>query len=138
MKCLSRSVLPIAQGAEITKAYVSSMETTQVRQDRLLNGWYFLCRCLRCCDPLEGLSFTSAVACLKCREGLVLSTNTLDPAAEWRCGDCNDTKTMAAVRKLNDYFLDCIMECLDDCSRLEDLLQKVRTWDSYTPSWPVR
>ena len=70
------------------QAYVSALETTQMRQKRLLAGWYFQCRCLRCRDPLEALSFASAVACLKCREGLILSTNPLDPQAVWSCGDC--------------------------------------------------
>ena len=62
-----RAVLPIKRGQEITKSYVSSVETTQMRQQKLLNGWYFQCRCLRCTDPLEALSFTSSVACLRCR-----------------------------------------------------------------------
>ena len=62
-----RAVMAIKAGTEITKSYVSSMETTQMRQEKLLSGWYFKCKCLRCIDPLEGLSFTSSVACLRCR-----------------------------------------------------------------------
>ena len=62
-----RAVMAIKAGTEITKSYVSSMETTQTRQQKLLSGWYFKCKCLRCIDPLEALSFTSSVACLKCR-----------------------------------------------------------------------
>ena len=37
------------------------------------------CKCLRCLDPLEMLSFTSAVACLRCKEGLVLALDPTDP-----------------------------------------------------------
>ena len=62
-----RAVMPIKKGMEITKSYVSSMETTQMRQEKLQAGWYFKCKCLRCMDPLEALSFSSSVACLKCR-----------------------------------------------------------------------
>ena len=62
-----RAVMAIKAGTEITKSYVSSMETTQMRQEKLLAGWYFKCKCLRCIDPLEALSFTSSVACLRCR-----------------------------------------------------------------------
>ena len=62
-----RAVMAIKAGTEITKSYVSSMETTQMRQEKLLSGWYFKCKCLRCIDPLEALSFTSSVACLRCR-----------------------------------------------------------------------
>jgi len=122
--CDCRAVMPIPKGSEITKNYVNSMETTQIRQKRLLDGWYFLCRCLRCCDPLEGLSFTSAVACLRCREGLVLSTNPLDAVAKWQCGDCGDVKNPENIQKLNDYFLDSILVAVGDIPRLEDSLEK--------------
>ena len=67
-----RAVLPIKQGAEITKSYVSSLDTTQMRQQKLMAGWYFQCKCLRCMDPLEALSFTSSVACLRCRYGIFI------------------------------------------------------------------
>ena len=62
-----RAVMPIKKGMEITKSYVSSMETTQMRQEKLAAGWYFQCKCLRCMDPIEALSFSSSVACLRCR-----------------------------------------------------------------------
>eukprot|EP00090_Calanus_glacialis_P002954 TRINITY_DN12154_c0_g1_i1.p1 TRINITY_DN12154_c0_g1~~TRINITY_DN12154_c0_g1_i1.p1 ORF type:complete len:553 (-),score=159.07 TRINITY_DN12154_c0_g1_i1:57-1715(-) len=119
-----RAVLPIKRGSEITKSYVSSLETTQLRQERLMDGWYFRCKCLRCCDPLEGLSFASSVACLKCKEGLILSTNPLDSDADWSCGDCGFMKTADAIKKLNEYFMAAIIAATDDCSGLEDLLEK--------------
>merc|ERR1719278_494540 len=119
-----RAVVAIPRGAEITKSYVSTMETTQMRQERLLAGWYFQCECIRCEDPLEVLSFASSVACLKCREGLVLSTNPLDPLAVWACGDCGATKPAEAVTKLNDYFLSAVYGAGQDCTALEDILTK--------------
>jgi len=119
-----RAVMKIPRGAEITKSYVSSLETTQLRQERLMDGWYFRCKCLRCCDPLEGLSFASSVACLKCQEGLILSTNPLDPEADWSCGDCGFIKTADSIKKLNEYFMKAIMAATDDCSSLDDLLEK--------------
>jgi len=119
-----RAVMPIKKGQEITKSYVSSMETTQMRQQRLLSGWYFHCKCLRCSDPLEALSFTSSVACLKCREALILSSNPLDKDADWFCGDCGDVRKADSIRKLNEYFVNAIMEAGLDCSGLEDLLTK--------------
>merc|ERR1712117_710709 len=119
-----RAVMKIPRGAEITKSYVSSLETTQLRQERLMDGWYFRCKCLRCCDPLEGLSFASSVACLKCQEGLILSTNPLDPDADWSCGDCGFIKTADSIKKLNEYFMKAIMAATDDCSSLDDMLEK--------------
>jgi len=119
-----RAVLAIPRGAEITKSYVSSLETTQIRQQRLMEGWYFRCKCLRCCDPLEGLSFASSIACLKCKEGLILSTNPLDADADWACGDCGFIKTADSIQKLNEYFMAAIQAATNDCLTLEDLLEK--------------
>ena len=53
-----------------------------------------------------------------------MSSDTLDPAAEWVCGDCGDVRTAASIKKLNDYFVSAIVEARDDCSALEDLLTK--------------
>ena len=50
----------IRAGEEITKQYVSPLEPTQMRQEKLKNGWYFDCRCPRCLDPTEGETFTGA------------------------------------------------------------------------------
>ena len=36
-----RAVMPIKRGSEITKSYVSSFYTTQIRQEKLEKGWYF-------------------------------------------------------------------------------------------------
>jgi len=119
-----RAVMAIPRGTEITKSYVSSLETTQLRQEKLVQGWYFTCKCLRCTDPLEGLSFTSSVACLRCKEGLVLCTDPLDPEADWVCGDCGQVKTAESIRKLNEYFTAAILAATDDCSTLESLLDK--------------
>merc|ERR1719481_264668 len=119
-----RAVVPIPQGTEITKAYVSTLETTQMRQEKLKTGWYFTCSCLRCSDPLEGLSFMSSVACLKCKQGLFLSTDPLDPEADWICGDCGIAKTGESIEKLNGYFIKAILEATDDCMALDNLLEK--------------
>ena len=45
----------------------------------LSSNTFSRCKCLRCLDPLEMLSFTSAVACLRCKEGLVLALDPTDP-----------------------------------------------------------
>jgi len=119
-----RAVMTIKRGMEITKSYTNSFLTTQMRQERLFEGWYFRCKCLRCTDPLEGLSFTSAVACLKCKEGLVLAIDPLDPETEWACGDCGTIKPGEAIAKLNDYFNEAIKEAGIDCSLLDNLLEK--------------
>lgn len=119
-----RAVLEIRKGQEITKTYCTSLETTQLRQEKLKKGWYFTCTCLRCSDPLECLSFTSAVVCLKCREGLVLSTDPINSEAPWKCGDCGEEKDSSAIKKLNQYFMSAIQESGEDCMQLDSLLEK--------------
>jgi len=119
-----RAVMPIKRGSEVTKSYVSSFMTTQMRQERLLAGWYFRCKCLRCTDPLEGLSFASAVACLKCKEGLILAMDPMDPETEWACGDCGTIKSMESIDMLNGYFNNAIREAGIDCTQLDELLVK--------------
>ena len=58
------------------------------------------------------------------REALILSSNPLDPEADWFCGDCGDVRKAESIRKLNEYFVNAIMEAGLDCSGLEDLLTK--------------
>ena len=40
--------------------YVSALETTPMRREKLKAGWYFDCKCGRCTDPTENESFASA------------------------------------------------------------------------------
>ena len=40
--------------------YVSALETTPMRREKLKSGWYFDCKCGRCTDPTENESFASA------------------------------------------------------------------------------
>ena len=40
--------------------YVSALETTPMRREKLKAGWYFDCKCGRCTDPTENESFVSA------------------------------------------------------------------------------
>lgn len=69
----------IAQGEEVTKNYVSPLETTQMRREKLRKGWYFDCACMRCQDPTEGGAFVSATRCLRCGDGTILP-NTVSPS----------------------------------------------------------
>merc|ERR1712156_1069068 len=93
-------------------------------EDPLVKGPNHTLTTPHCLDPLEALSFTSAVACLRCKEGLVLALDPTDPETEWACGDCGIIKSGDSISKLNDYFYAAIMEAKNDCQALEDLLTK--------------
>ena len=49
-ECIATVFIP--KGEEITKSYVSPLETTSMRRRKLKAGWYFECTCSRCNDPV--------------------------------------------------------------------------------------
>ncbi len=123
-----RATVMIPAGEEITKQYVSPLETTRMRRTKLREGWYFDCSCPRCVDPTEAESFTSATRCLRCGEGTILPINptSLDDEAEWKCDTCTFVTTSSAVDKLVSYFTDKLANpmVVRSVEALEDLLEK--------------
>eukprot|EP00096_Caligus_rogercresseyi_P012657 TRINITY_DN5373_c0_g1_i1.p1 TRINITY_DN5373_c0_g1~~TRINITY_DN5373_c0_g1_i1.p1 ORF type:complete len:578 (-),score=111.95 TRINITY_DN5373_c0_g1_i1:77-1810(-) len=100
-----RAVVRIPAGQEITKQYVSPLETTNQRRSRISNNWFFDCKCDRCRDPTENGSYVSATRCLKCTgDGTVLPRNPLDPKSEWTCDQCSFITNGESVDKLIEYF----------------------------------
>lgn len=118
----------IPQGEEITKQYVSPLETTQMRREKLRQGWYFECKCWRCIDPSEGGALTSATRCLRCGEGTILANDPLDEADEavWKCDTCGFATKKEAVDKLVHYFLQKLRDpqVAASVEALEDMLEK--------------
>lgn len=118
----------IAEGEEVTKHYVSPLETTQMRREKLRSGWYFDCKCARCQDPTECEAFTSATRCLRCGEGTILPLDPLDdqPSSVWKCGTCGYATTLGAIEKLAVYFTDKLSDprVSRSVEALEDMLEK--------------
>ena len=118
----------IAEGEEITKQYVSPLETTQLRREKLRSGWYFECACLRCLDPSECGALTSATRCVRCGEGSILPRDPLDERAEavWQCDNCGFATTLGAIEKLVSYFTDKLSQpsVVQSVEALEDMLEK--------------
>ncbi|XP_059094035.1 uncharacterized protein LOC131889058 isoform X1 [Tigriopus californicus] len=120
-----RATTFIYQGDEITKQYVSSLETTNMRRAKLRSGWYFDCKCPRCYDPTENESYMSATSCLRCKTGVILPSHPLDPKSSWTCDLCYFKTNGEAVDKLVDYFLDKIKATRIEAVDLwEELLEK--------------
>ena len=69
---------------------VFNPQSTLKRREHLLENKFFECKCARCKDPTEFGTYTGALRCPKCKHGLVLSTDPLDPEATWSCN--NGTK----------------------------------------------
>jgi len=94
-RCEIRATRDIAAGEEVTKQYVSPLETTNMRRAKLREGWYFDCECERCRDPAELGALASATKCMRCAgEGLVLPRCPLEPEADWICDACGFKVTL--------------------------------------------
>ena len=79
-----RAKRDIYEGEEITIQYVPPTLGNPKRQLELWNEWFFECDCARCSDTSEFGTFTSALKCSECHEGLICpELSTLGSA--WRC-----------------------------------------------------
>ncbi|CAL4144051.1 unnamed protein product [Meganyctiphanes norvegica] len=96
-----RSIEDIKEGSMVTTCYTDPQWGTRLRQDHLKISKQFICSCERCNDPTENGTFTGSVLCQKCL-GPMISTEPLNSAATWRCGnDCGHTLTAMEVCKLS-------------------------------------
>ncbi len=66
----------IAENSQLFSCYTYTLNSTIDRQQHLMEGKYFKCRCERCLDPSEMETNFSA---LKCPECLFGDVNSLDP-----------------------------------------------------------
>ena len=70
--------------------------------------------CLRCLSYFTSCSSSSTFSSTssplrRCKEGLVLALDPLDPGTEWACGDCGVIKSGESIQKLNEYFHNAIV-----------------------------
>ena len=61
-----RAQVMIKKGEEITTRYVGITNGVPLRAEMLLEHWCFTCSCVRCVDPTELGSYSSAILCKKC------------------------------------------------------------------------
>nr|CAD7434803.1 unnamed protein product [Timema monikensis] len=95
-----RTTVPVRCGQELYTSYTHSLEPTLVRRENLSRGKYFDCSCTRCKDPTELGTHLGTLKCNKCDPGLILSTNPLDPEAQWKCSHCEFSTGGGAVRRV--------------------------------------
>lgn len=111
----------------ITLSYAYTFQGTLKRREHLQEGKFFWCQCTRCSDPTELGTYSSAMRCPKCRDGLILSTDPLNQKAPWKCKACDYSVTAASMVLL----LEKIFKELDtidphDVESQEDFLEKYR------------
>lgn len=69
--------------------YTQSLKSTLERREHLRQAKCFDCSCKRCSDPTELETYFGAVNCSHCKDGKIISTNSLDAGAVWQCKQCN-------------------------------------------------
>ncbi|XP_030751723.1 SET domain-containing protein SmydA-8-like isoform X2 [Sitophilus oryzae] len=67
---------------------INTFEGNQERQQHLLEGKYFSCRCRRCRDPTELGTEISSIVCHKCRKGLLRMKEIEKDFRIWQCNEC--------------------------------------------------
>lgn len=83
------STVDISKGESITATYTQSLWNTLSRRLHLKSSKHFWCDCERCQDASEFGTLFSAMKCLKCSAGYVVSLNPVQQDSPWRCQQCN-------------------------------------------------
>lgn len=125
--CECRATVGIPRGQEITKQYTSPLEATAERRAKLLDGWFFECRCPRCRDPTECGSFMGAARCLRCNgQGVILPEDPLLASSGWRCDFCLKVYGVESVRQLVTYFEEKLGDprVASSVKEMEEVLEK--------------
>uniref|UniRef100_A0A1B6C1U0 SET domain-containing protein n=1 Tax=Clastoptera arizonana TaxID=38151 RepID=A0A1B6C1U0_9HEMI len=74
----------IPKGEAIVYNYTSPLQRTEIRQEHLKEGKYFLCNCKRCTDPTELATHLSSLMCVRCKTGFVVKRDE----KYWGCNKC--------------------------------------------------
>lgn len=119
------ATVAIEAGKAITLSYAYLLQGTLKRREHLQEGKFFWCSCERCRDPTEYGTYTSALRCPKCQNGMILPIEPLKQDASWQCKGCKYTVTGRSISML----VDRVQEELDsleahDIKGLEEFLEK--------------
>lgn len=95
-----RAAVDVPKGGELFSSYTFSLWPTLVRREFLRESKYFDCTCDRCKDKTELGTHAGTLKCQRCDNGVILSTDPLDFACEWKCTHCDYKTNAVAVRKV--------------------------------------
>lgn len=92
------ATVPIAKGEPVTATYTQSLWGTLDRRKHLKQSKCFSCECERCKDPTEFGTYLGNIYCSLCngpytdddfyKGAMLVSTDTLDETAPWKCEKC--------------------------------------------------
>ena len=82
------AVRDIKQGEEILTSYLRSSMCSLTRRRAIREGWYFDCKCRRCCDRTELGTHCNTLLCGDCGSGHVMPRDPLDYDTVWDCDKC--------------------------------------------------
>ncbi|XP_040573772.1 SET domain-containing protein SmydA-8 isoform X1 [Lepeophtheirus salmonis] len=100
-KMTMKAVVDIKEGDEITHSYTEPLDPIMRRQSLLKIGKFFQCNCIRCRDPTEMSTYSSALICSKCKKGNVISKNCKNINSDWECDSCDLTLSPDSVEQVN-------------------------------------
>lgn len=95
-----RTTVSVKAGEELFSSYTSSLLPTMIRRENLKHSKHFDCCCARCADPTEMGTHFSSLKCTKCENGLIMSSNPLEPEAIWKCTHCEFNVRGEGIRKI--------------------------------------
>jgi len=96
-----RAQVPIHRGDTIYINYADPFQTTLQRRNFLYRGKYFLCQCIRCRDPTELGSYSSAICCTSCSSGTILPESNTE-LIRWVCSTCAKEMSREEVTRMED------------------------------------
>ncbi|XP_022921191.2 SET domain-containing protein SmydA-8-like [Onthophagus taurus] len=126
-KVTLKASVSINKGEELCTSYTYSMWPTMARRAFLKESKYFDCNCQRCSDPTELGTHMSTLKCMKCDNGVILSTAPLlDPESEWKCTHCQHSLKGTTVQKV----FKTIQEEIDQAEAMEQDASAIETKES--------
>lgn len=80
--------IDIQEDEPVLTNYTDVLLGNKARQEHLLEGKYFRCKCTRCTDPTELGTEISSLVCHKCRKGFLRHVEIEKGFKMWQCGEC--------------------------------------------------
>jgi len=117
----------IELGEELTISYISTLQGSLKRRQKLKSKWFFDCNCERCQDPTELGSHVSSILCQDCSDPIatLLSSNVNEPTAEWKCTACKSNVSSEMVSEIENKIATELQEIKNgDINKFEEFLEK--------------
>ncbi|KAF2367824.1 Zinc finger MYND-type [Trinorchestia longiramus] len=121
-----KAAVNIKEGEHLSTIDTHILWGTAARRDHLKSTRFFMCTCRRCADPTElGTNF-SALRCIKCPLGFLMSAAPLDQLADWICTSCNATITADRANEITLELGEAVEKILatGKVKEIEDLIEK--------------